>query len=156
MVLSVDDVIELTDQWRQKRSGDIARVWPLNGGWEAWAQAEIAAWLLYADHANETLREQRVYANDQRADLLVNPTSNGADMIVIELKCQSLPNWRAFVPGLQEDYNKLRGAMRPAYQDAHRLVLGIGTVPNEPPPAPWHIRYEDNGETCLYWAAVHP
>lgn len=127
MPLSPRDFLALVQAWAGANVARIRNVWPLQGGWEAWAQAEIAAFVNADDRPTWIMREPRVYPDNARADFLVNdPFQNEAtDEIVVEMKCESLGNWDAFVEGLRYDVYKLNGGLRLDLAPAHRMALGI-------------------------------
>lgn len=127
MPLSPRDFLALVQAWADANVDRIRNVWPLAGGWEAWAQAEIAAFANADDRLIWIMREPRVYPDSSRADFLVNdPFQNPAtDEIVVEMKCESLRNWGAFVDGLRYDVWKLNGALGMDLAPAHKIALGI-------------------------------
>jgi hypothetical protein len=127
MPLSPRDFLALVQGWADANVNRIRNVWPLQGGWEAWAQAEIAGFVNAAAPDTWILREARVYPDNSRADFLINdPFQNPAtDEIVVEMKCESLRNWDAFVDGLRYDAWKLNGALGMELAPAHKMVLGI-------------------------------
>lgn len=67
------------------------------GGWEGWAQVEIARYLL--KNAVEVDREKNV--EGARIDLHIN------DEWYVELKCQSIENSERLLPGVAKDIVKL-------------------------------------------------
>lgn len=127
MPLSPRDFLALVQGWADANVGRIRNVWPLAGGWEAWAQAEIAGFVNASAPEVWLMREPRVYPDNSRADFLINdPFQNPAtDEIVVEMKCESLRNWDAFVDGLRYDAWKLNGALGMDLAPAHKMVLGI-------------------------------
>ena len=127
MPLSTRDFLTLVQGWANANVNRISTVWPLNGGWEAWAQAEIAACVNASAPEAWIMREPRAYPDNTRADFLVNdPFLNApADEIVVEMKCESLQNWDGFVNGLRYDAYKLHGDLGMGLNPAHRMVLGI-------------------------------
>ncbi|MFN7112212.1 MAG: hypothetical protein ACK4M2_11295 [Brevundimonas sp.] len=127
MPLSPRDFLDLVQAWAGANVPRIRNVWPLQGGWEAWAQAEIAAFVNADDRPTWIMRESRAYPDNSRADFLVNdPFQNEAtDEIVVEMKCESLGNWDAFVDGLRYDVYKLQGDLGMGLNPAQRMVLGI-------------------------------
>ena len=127
MNLSVPNFCELVLAWANENVDRTRLVWPLAGGWEAWAQAEIAGHINMRVAESFVDREPPVYLDGSRADLLINnPFQNGAaDLIVVEIKCESLRNWRSFVDGLRYDAWKLSGAMRMGLGASRKVVLGL-------------------------------
>ncbi|WP_372784960.1 hypothetical protein [Phenylobacterium sp.] len=127
MNLTVQHFRDQVIGWVHENTDRIRVVWPLAGGWEAWAQAEIAGHI--NRHVAEAFidREPPVYLDGSRADLLINnPFQNDAsELIVVEMKCESLRNWRAFVDGLRYDAWKLQGAMRMGLGASKKMVIGL-------------------------------
>lgn len=127
MPISTANFMDLVTQWASANVNRIRLVWPLAGGWEAWAQAEIAG------HINANVqdawieREAYVYPDRARADFLVNnPFENpSSDEIVVEMKCESLRNWAGFIDGLRYDTWKLNGPMRLGLGGARKISLGL-------------------------------
>lgn len=90
------------------------RVAPLNvqpyyskGGWEGWVQVELAMWL--TSRGYNVIRENRIYDyNYYRADLIINENVNPNNLIVIEIKCQSvLSTEKHVIEGFCNDVNRL-------------------------------------------------
>ncbi|MFN4176532.1 hypothetical protein [Phenylobacterium sp.] len=128
MNLTANDFLGAVFAWANANVERIAVVWPLAGGWEAWAQAEIAGYINATQPAAFVEREAHVYADPGlTADFLVNnPELNDpSDEIVVELKCESFRNWRNFVTGLEIDAYKLNGQMRPDLCGCRKISLGI-------------------------------
>lgn len=127
MTLTVPNFLQLVHGWANENVERIRHVWPLAGGWEAWAQAEIAGYINARHPQTYIVREPMVYLDDSRADFLVNdPAQNVmADEIVVEMKCESLGNWRAFIGGLRFDTWKLNGQMRMGLDSGKKISLGI-------------------------------
>lgn len=127
MPLSPRDFLALVQAWADANVDRIRAVWPLPGGWEAWAQAEIAAVVNADDRPTWIMREPRVYPDNCRADFLVNDPflNTPEDEIVVEMKCESLRNWNAFVDGLRYDVWKLNGALGMDLAPAYKMSLGL-------------------------------
>ncbi|WP_333895672.1 hypothetical protein [Brevundimonas aurantiaca] len=127
MPLSPRDFLALVQGWADANVNRIRTVWPLNGGWEAWAQAEIAGFINASAPDAWVMREPRVYPDNSRADFLINnPFQNPAENeIVVEMKCESLRNWDAFVDGLRYDVWKLNGALGMDLAPAYKVALGL-------------------------------
>ncbi|MEQ3146772.1 hypothetical protein [Phocaeicola coprocola] len=58
------------------------------GGWEGWVQVELAMYL--TSRGYDVMREDRIYGNSFRADLVVNPNIVEFRNIAVEIKCQSM------------------------------------------------------------------
>jgi len=152
MPISTADFMTLVSQWAAANVERIRLVWPLAGGWEAWAQAEIAGYINANVEDSWIEREARVYPDGGRADLLVNnPFENpAADEIVVELKCESLRNWAGFVDGLRYDTWKLGGGMRMGLDAAGKISVGLFFSPETEDQlallAGYQISYTQGGE----------
>lgn len=126
MNLNVNDFVALVTEWANANVDRIGTVWPLDGGWEAWAQAEIAGYINARAPDTWLRREVRVYSNGGRCDFLVNDpfTNDNRDEIVVEMKCESLNNWAAFVDGLRADTYKLSDPYMD-YRTGSKISFGI-------------------------------
>jgi hypothetical protein len=133
MIISYNELLNAIGQWANNKANDFQYYWPLKGGWESWAQAEIAAFILNADSTSDIEREQHVYTNNSLStDILVNAniTANQQQILVVEMKCESLyqqiRDRNAFLNGIDADILKLhRNNLKPNFQNAQRCVLGI-------------------------------
>ncbi|KAF2836490.1 hypothetical protein M501DRAFT_1018845 [Patellaria atrata CBS 101060] len=87
-----EKVIGWIKDWA-KKNGNLAhieKVQGLNGGWEKWAQVELALYINSDDVPGVlAIREQPVYKdNSWHVDLLINPNDTALDQtILLELKC---------------------------------------------------------------------
>ena len=99
----------------------IDEMWQRKGGWEGWAQVELAA-LFNAD------REEHVYADPQgasprAADFIINFENDNMDYanlldrenVVIELKCESEHNKKRFQKAVAEDIMKINDVIKSEY-----------------------------------------
>lgn len=132
MPLSPKDFIVLVHRWADANVNRIRTVWPLKGGWEAWAQGEIAGFINAEVGEVWMDREAYVYPDRSRADFLINdpfqnPTEN---LIVVEMKCESLHNWKHFVQDLKYDAWKLNGEMAMGLDAARKISLGLFFSPD--------------------------
>jgi hypothetical protein len=99
------------------------------------------------------LREQNVYNNGRKAaDFLLNDSSPVADKVVIELKCQSLGNYQNFASGLTSDIQKLLGELKPVYEGASLLVVGIYFADHDDIPRYFSKKVLGIGEVGICWA----
>ncbi len=129
--MNYEQLIKYLSEWCSYRADFFKYLWPLKGGWEAWVQADFAAYLvqkegLFTDL--ESIPIQREYPiNNQRIDLFFGATvENG---FFAEIKCQSFGNWNMFTNGLTEDINKLTELQKVAAQNnvpISTAVIGIG------------------------------
>lgn len=127
MILTLDQFLAYVVEWANQNVASMKRLWPLPGGWEAWAQAEIAGYINDVDASTSIQREARVYDNGKRADFLLNPgtTLQPAQQIVVEMKCESLLNRTAYITGLNKDVTKLQNDLSGPYNTCQKLALGI-------------------------------
>lgn len=152
MPISTANFMNLVTHWADANINRMRMVWPLAGGWEAWAQAEIAGYVNANVQDAWIEREAYVYPNRSRADFLVNnPFQNPShDEIVVEMKCESFGNWDAFVNGLRYDAWKLGGPMGMGLGDAKKIALGIFFSPESEQRLAmlhgFHIHYSPNRE----------
>lgn len=109
MTLTYDQYAERLLAWCEFRGDSLRNYFPLKGGWEAWVQADYAAFVLAWNSTVDILREVPVYVNNrQRCDWLFNNTDpTVTQKLVIEIKCQSFDNRDAFTAGVGEDIAKL-------------------------------------------------
>jgi hypothetical protein len=129
MIISYNELLNAIGQWANNKANDFQYYWPLKGGWEGWTQTEIAAFILNVDNTSDVEREQHIYTNNYLStDLLVNAniTANQQQIIVVEMKCQSLQNFNNFLTGIDADILKLhRANLKPNFQHAQLCVMGI-------------------------------
>lgn len=105
--LSYDGFLAKTRAWAGSRNTSFQYYWPVKGGWEGWIQVDLTANILSHESTIDILREQPVFENPrQLVDLLLNAEAPAAQVLV-EIKAQSFQNHANFVPGVQEDIEKL-------------------------------------------------
>lgn len=113
-----------------------------DGGWETWAQVEIALWFAkYQDGPGTRTvlqREENVYgASGQKADFVVTTSitnlGNPTDLRdIVELKCLNNPNnnrgaaLKSFHDRLVEDLEKTKKGGGGKFPSATRWVVGVG------------------------------
>jgi hypothetical protein len=146
--LWVDNIIK---EWAFNNLTRIVRAFTQKGGWEGWAQVEIATAIYdhirampYANAkdallvgTSTVLREVPVYpstktvkgyTSQKAADLLIEfgpPSSR--EFIIIELKCEGFYNKDAFVAAVAEDVSKLNGDIQHHFKPARTWALGFST-----------------------------
>ena len=126
MNLYLQGFINATHDWCQQRANSFKYYWPLKGGWEAWVQADLAAYILSRDTTIDILREQPIYTNNrQRVDWLFNDNATEIEKLAVELKCQSFDNRNAFISGLQDDIAKLQYNRKNGYRNCQAVAMGI-------------------------------
>ncbi|NBB17292.1 hypothetical protein GVN21_18165 [Caulobacter sp. SLTY] len=126
MIMNIDTFVQVVEQWARESLPAIGRVWPLRGGWEEWAQAEIAGYINSIDPSYSVEREVYLFGDDRKADLLINQGASqwAPDWIVVELKCQCPHSPYAFAAGFNKDKTKITELVEP-YSSAQKLCLGI-------------------------------
>lgn len=117
----------MTRQWCNQRADSFKYYTPLKGGWEAWVQADLSAFILSNDSRYDILREQSIYNTaGQRVDWLFNDNGTVPEKIAVELKCQSFENYRAFNRGIDDDIAKLaQNRLKRTYRGCQTAVMGI-------------------------------
>lgn len=128
MSLSLEGFGGYLGNWATKYENEFKLYYPLKGGWEAWVQASVAAYIIYHDSTIDILREQLIFnVSQQKVDWLLNDTDQSvAKKIAIELKCQSFENQKNFISGLDADIAKLAEAnLKQAYHGCQRAVVGL-------------------------------
>ncbi len=132
MPLSLKNFSAYLGGWAQNYEKEFKLYYPLKGGWEAWAQASVAGFIIDDKSTIDILREQLIfYGTQQKVDWLLN----NADPLVthkiaIELKCESIENRNNFTSGLEADIVKLTDAnLRTNYRGCRRVVVGLGFTP---------------------------
>lgn len=128
MTLTLDDFRKYLEEWALYRRDDFQRFFPLKGGWEAWVQADFAAFVLLKDDRYDVLREVTIYTDPyQKVDWLFNDTDiDKTKRIAVELKCQSFNNWEAFIPGIEADILKLQqDRIKVQFRTCATIVMGI-------------------------------
>lgn len=114
MILSLDNFVTYLAQWCELKTNTLYPPFGsyplLKGGWEAWMQADFAAYLISVNNTYDVLREQYIYGGQQRVDWLVNSTltPDTHQMLAVELKCESLGQYVAFVGDVKDDIAKLK------------------------------------------------
>ena len=128
MPLSLTNFGGYLGAWFQEYEKQFKLYYPLKGGWEAWVQASVAAYIIEDNSTVDILREQLVfYGSQQKVDWLLNDSYQSVDSkIAIELKCQSFENEKKFTSGLESDIAKLAEAnLKVVYRGCQTVVVGI-------------------------------
>lgn len=146
------DVADIIGNWGLANITSIIRAYSQKGGWEGWAQVEIASRLedefqrrsgpasakaLDALIASTTTvsREVPIYpptltasgrTSQKKADIVVGfgPPS-GREYVLIELKCEGYHNKDAFINAVRDDIDKVNGDIREGFKPAKVWVLGF-------------------------------
>ncbi|MGJ5048982.1 hypothetical protein ACQR18_29265 [Bradyrhizobium oligotrophicum] len=132
MPINAKQVLEGLGAWVQARGQQgLALVSPLQGGYEAWFQADFGGYL-NSVKPGDVAREQPVYLNSsERVDLLINPTSDYDKQILIEVKTQRTNQLGiALISEVQSDLDKLDKNRNNLYTetDAYMLVITIDPI----------------------------
>lgn len=137
--LHVDQVV---NNWARQNISKIVSAYQQKGGWEGWAQVEIATALeksresASAEEAlkgtlTEASREVHVYADHskQRADVVIASRSRiiPKHFVIIELKCEGQYFKGDFVQEVEEDIEKLKGRISDDFKPAKAWALAIST-----------------------------
>ena len=127
MNVTADQFLKIAYDWMCANVAAIEGQWPQKGGWEKWAQGEIIRAINAVDPTAMAQAEQHVYMNPAKSIdfMLNNPETSIADVVLCELKCQSLLNASNFVSGLREDVYYIDHDMKPPFGMASRIVLGF-------------------------------
>ncbi|KAF9064821.1 hypothetical protein BDP27DRAFT_1425482 [Rhodocollybia butyracea] len=136
----------------------IGTAYQLKGGWEGWAQVEIAIFLQekLRDKGFEVTREDRVYEDaSKRSDITVHQKTAGK-VTILELKCESLRNKGKFDKGVAKDVAKIGNKIASAYSEEAKestiWSVAIGTTGEnikkklEGKPAVIEFKTEDESE----------
>lgn len=129
--MNYEQFINYLSGWCAYRADFFKYLWPLKGGWEAWVQADFAAYIISTESFFpdiETIPIQREYPiNNQRIDLFFGQAPENG--LFVEIKCQSFGNWDNFKTGLTDDANKLVELQNVAAQSNVQIataLIGIG------------------------------
>lgn len=135
------DIKDVLYHWIEKDGGvgdgrvanTISNAYFEKGGWEGWAQVEIANIIKAKYPGLSVTREDGVYDGSiARSDLvLVNETTGVRN--VIELKCQrgsakDNPKW--IVQQVIDDARKLQKTLKPQFRPAKCFAVGIAITPD--------------------------
>ncbi|THV02295.1 hypothetical protein K435DRAFT_792650 [Dendrothele bispora CBS 962.96] len=126
-------------KWGNDNGAKLEGAYRLKGGWEGWAQVELALVLKQMFETNnpgstiEVTREDPVYSGGtQRSDILIT-TRKGAQHFtnMIELKCESIANAANFTRQVSEDCAKVNnGAIIATYRPCKAWVVAFSVTKN--------------------------
>ena len=151
--ISIQEFLDYVEEWMTAHESAIAKMWPQQGGWEGWAQAEIFAFILKKNSAYDMLREQHVFNEARQAcDFLLNSHSPVKDKVIVELKCQSFGNYKKFAKGLAEDTKKLIDDVKKEYAGSSLLIIGAYFTDKTDVPKHFDKKVIGKGEIGLCWA----
>jgi len=116
------------------KASEIEAAYALKGGWEGWAQVELAIYLKGKCKGCTIEREMAVYAHNSKllADLVITPAAGQAmdldNTAIIELKCRNVRH-QDFVQKVETDLAKIDNELVAPYDKVHGVikVVAIGT-----------------------------
>lgn len=120
--------MDLIKSWAEGRVSTMQRAYCTKGGWETWAQVDLA---LYAEQHSKNLkfeREVMAYLTDrkdpslERADFIV--TIDGREKQVVEFKVD-LQTGSELVERFEVDIKKAQKLMNEKYKDAQVFAIAI-------------------------------
>lgn len=112
--------------WATNRNSTFKYNWVVKGGWEGWVQVDLVAYILSIDSTFDILREQPIYTNTRKkTDLLLNTNLDTDFQIPVEIKAQSWYNRTGFLPGVEEDLDKLDEERNADYSESDCVMFGI-------------------------------
>jgi hypothetical protein len=151
--ISLDEFLEYVEEWMTTNEAAIAKMWPQDGGWEGWAQAEIFRFIGEKNHAFDIGREKHCFTNNRKGcDFLLNDSSALKNKVIVELKCQSFSNYKRFAKGLSDDTTKLIKDLKPAYVGANLLIIGMYFTAKTEVPKHFAKKVIGKGEIGICWA----
>lgn len=127
--------------WATQNAWKLAEAYKMKGGWEGWAQVEIAISVTrqhgfnYGKIRTDTTREARVYeGTDKRSDILLATYEENRAYPkwtnMIELKCEGYYNKDRFVAAVEDDFKKLQsGKIKAEYGRCTGWVVAINVDP---------------------------
>jgi hypothetical protein len=121
--------------WAEEKSDMIQFAYNTKGGWEGWAQVELAA-RLYKDHGykygpnqqSKIVREVPIYTSSNRsaADIAIYKNGDPAQgALIFELKCESYKSTDKFKKNVLLDWEKVTGGLKPEFTSADIWVIGL-------------------------------
>lgn len=132
---SIKQVIGWIEGWILKNQQKVIQAFLEKGGWEGWAQVELAEVLRQLPQGPTVQREHPIYDNSREAvDFYISWAYNAHPPLCIELKCESL--WQSakqgrqyiehvFYKEIQDDIEKLQSSRKFAYSGQAAYVVAI-------------------------------
>jgi hypothetical protein len=169
------DVVPIIHQWATSKADEIIARDEQKGGWEGWAQVEIAETLdryRFQDrqlwnrkHSDRVHREQPVYQKKptdkgaKMADFVIGRNSRRVfeqrlGTTIMELKCEGLHNKDKFKKVVEQDIKKVTlCSLKPEYVPARVLILAISVSHScyEEMSRAIHPDANDGSSICRYW-----
>lgn len=154
--------------WAAANAEKLHKAYSYKGGWEGWAQVELAI-VLEQDHGaqasyhqNVITREDTVYdGTAQRCDILLTTNQSGIPKWYnfIELKCESSGMQDKFVGVVEADYAKVSNGMaKKNLRPCTAFVCAITVSPEcaaklaAKNPAPAQVPLGENMSLWMWWA----
>ncbi|GGE62794.1 hypothetical protein EV200_105289 [Pedobacter psychrotolerans] len=161
---------DIVTKWCDARGKDFTSLAELRGGWEPWAQTDLSLYIKNMEFQPRGFLREAVSGNvtasllqnnnktmlspgfaklGQKADMIFD---NGTlEILLVELKCESLENRQNFSPGLSRDVEKLKGCG----VLGRRIAVGICISPEYVEKAikekGFEILWQKWGATCLVY-----
>lgn len=127
---TVDEFVSQTIAWAASRRDRFRYNFPVKGGWEAWIQVDLCAFILARNSTYDILREQGIFTTPaKRADLLLNAQLAAVQRIPVEMKSESFENHGNFVGGVSADLAKIGNERTPAYSQSSCVNLAVAFSP---------------------------
>ncbi|KAJ3992277.1 hypothetical protein F5050DRAFT_960625 [Lentinula boryana] len=134
-VVDKNPMMESIVEWANLNGTRLEKAYNQKGGWEGWAQVELASYLeqVFGGEGVATVtREDNVYnGNDQRSDLLITTQKpNGTSFTnMFELKCESSANSGNFRTKVRADCTKIaNGVWNANYAPCEAWIIAIGVT----------------------------
>jgi hypothetical protein len=121
-------ILEEVEAWITQHDR-IQFAFPVNGGWERWAQIDFSTYMNAAPRNIPTNLEDACFlGNDQRADLTVGPQGGNIPGAVMELKVlNSNDSLAAYKAKLVSDQTKLNQQLKPTHAGFMKCSYGIAS-----------------------------
>lgn len=128
--MQVANILKEVEHWTTHAMYQIDSAWKQKGGWEGWAQVEIALAFTEKDsdvgEHYEVTREGYPYGGLHRADIILTPKDAQYRTEVIELKCQSENRTEyGFTYVVEEDVNWIISKYKSAKTPTRFWALAI-------------------------------
>lgn len=161
---------DIVTKWCDARGKDFITLSNLRGGWEPWAQTDLSLYIKNMEfqprgfsreavsgevtasllqNNNKTMLSPGFAKIGQKADMIFD--SGTSEMLLVELKCESLENRSKFNPGLSTDIERLKGCG----VLSRRIAVGICISPEYVTKAVnqdgFEILWTKWGATCLVY-----
>lgn len=116
------DFSEVIGQWGKQNQARLVKAFGTKGGWEVWAQIDLALFLSQKFPDMELEREQTVYTDSKkRADLVLKHKASGRKQL-IELKVE-LNATNDLLTRFQSDIAKIQTTTKEVYSQAYAVAI---------------------------------